>query len=67
MRWIWTWLRRRRPVDEDAARDRWESERKLQEVVDMGPEVHRVAGRLNGHLARNNFAEMVQAAFGRHR
>lgn len=67
MRWIWTWWRRHRAADEQAAAARREAERKLREVEHMGAEVRKVAGVLADHLERNNFAELFAAALERRR
>lgn len=56
----WPWQRRR-----DSAAARAASEQRLAEVERMAPEVNRIADRLADQLAKNNFAEIFEAAFGR--
>ena len=65
MRWLRAWWRKRRGgrQERSAPALRAESERKLREVERMAPKVDRLAEQLNGELAVNNFAALVQKAF----
>lgn len=66
MRWLRAWWRR--PNDDTtAAAIRAESERKLEEVQRMGPKVAKLARELDGELAVNNFAALVESAFRQRR
>lgn len=66
--WCWPWRRHRLPPDvEEAAQVRADAERKLGETEARGPEIERIAQRLEALRRANQFAAMIEEALRRHR
>lgn len=60
----WPWKHRDEDRDPDEAkRARVDAERKLREVRDQWPEVHRVSESLRESVRQNHFGEAIEAIF----